>query len=55
MIRVEVKNHEENFDLLKIFEDFQEQEVQNFLKENESLFLRVVKTGNPRKVIYQNF
>lgn len=55
MYRIEAINHDGKFELLKLFDLHQKDEAKRFVEENENYFLRAVKAGNPRTVLFQNF
>lgn len=54
MIRVEAKNHEDQWELIGLFENWQKSEINACTEENENYFLRAVRTGKRRKTIWQN-
>lgn len=55
MIRIEARNHEERWELLGIFENWQKSEIDACMAKNENYFLRAVKTGKKRKTVWTNF
>lgn len=55
MIRVEALNHDGEWDLLGVFENWAKKQIDACIAENDDYFLRKVRTGHRRRVFWMNF
>lgn len=55
MYRVEAKNFDDEFELIELFDSHQKERVKEFIKENDNYFLRVIKCGSSREIVFENF